>query len=362
MRIYECRQWLEALDEVIGVCPSLSRLSQKTILITGATGLVCSPVVDLLMRYNDTHSAGIRILIAGRDPKKVMDRFGVISGNGSVRFVPFDAARQEQPLFLSCDYIIHGASNSSPDMIVREPVETMLSNILGLKTLLDCARRCGAARLLYVSSSEVYGQKETSKPYSEDQYGYIDLLNPRSSYSMGKRAAETLCASYEAEYGVKSVIVRPGHIYGPTASLTDRHVASVWACAAARGEDLVMKSDGAQIRSYCHCLDCASAILTVLLCGESGSAYNISNPDSVISIRQMAEYLSRAGGVRLEIQAPSQDEKKAFNPMMNSSLESGKLQALGWTCRFGAERGFTDTLAVLKAMLRDESPASPVQS
>ena len=115
------------------------------------------------------------------------------------------------------------------------------------------------------------------------------MLNPRNSYSISKCAAETLCASYYDEYGVDSVIIRPGHIYGPTAQETDNRVSSAWAYCVARGKDIVMKSDGSQIRSYCYCLDSASAILKVMLKGSPVKAYNISNPTSIISIKQMAE-------------------------------------------------------------------------
>lgn len=109
---------------------------------------------------------------------------------------------------------------------------------MGLKYLLDCAKNSGAKRILYISSSEVYGRKEGNLPYKTDEYGYIDLLNARNSYSVGKRAAETLCASYLSEYGVESVIIRSDHIYGPTAVKYDNRVSSAWAYAGARGEDI----------------------------------------------------------------------------------------------------------------------------
>ena len=154
--------------------------------------------------------------------------------------------------------------------------------------------------------------------------------------------------SYSDEYGVESVIIRPGHIYGPTASQKDNRVSSAWAYSVARGENIVMKSDGAQIRSYCFCLDCASAVLVVLLKGRSGCAYNVSNPTSVISIKQMAEILSRNAGVELKIEAPSEEEKKGFNPMRNSSLDSELLQELGWKGQFDAEMGFAHTVQIIK--------------
>ena len=259
-----------------------------------------------------------------------------------------DISKTNNIIDVHADYIIHGASNASPEMIVKEPVETMLSNFLGMKYLLDYAKDQKTKRILYISSSEVYGQKEGTEPYREGQYGYIDILNPRNSYSVGKRAAETLCASYADEYGVSSVIVRPGHIYGPTASPMDNRVSSAWAYQAARGEDIVMKSDGSQLRSYCYCPDCASAILKALLSGEQGHAYNISNPDSVITIRQLAELLAEAGNVALRTEIPTEAERKGFNPMSNSSLESIGLQELGWKGCFDAETGFSHTVQILK--------------
>ena len=109
-----------------------------------------------------------------------------------------------------------------------------------------------------------------------------------------------------------------------------------------------MKSDGSQIRSYCYCLDCASAMLKVLLCGENCHAYNISNPDSIISIKDMAEILSKSAGVELRMELPTEEEKKGFNPMSNSSLESASLTGLGWHGCFDAETGFGHTVKILK--------------
>ena len=346
--LYDNKNWIEDIDKVIEVVPELDELAGKSLMITGAAGLVCSAVVDIIFRYNDTHDKKIQVLAAGRWPEEMSGRFGDLVNRDDFTFVVYDASKTDNVIDVHSDYIIHGASNASPNMIVKEPVETMMSNFLGMKYLLDYAKDQGTKRILYISSSEVYGEKEGTEPYKEGQYGYIDLLKARNSYSVGKRAAETLCASYADEYGVESVIVRPGHIYGPTASPYDNRVASAWSYAVAKGEDIVMKSDGAQIRSYCYCLDCASAMLKVLLCGENCHAYNISNPDSIISIKQMAEILVKSAGVKLRMELPTDEERKGFNPMSNSSLESTSLTGLGWRGCFDAEAGFTHTVQILK--------------
>ena len=346
--LYDNQNWIADIDKVIEVVPELDELAGKSLMITGAAGLVCSAVVDIIFRYNDTHDKKIQVLAAGRWPEEMSGRFGDLVNRDDFTFVVYDASRTDNVIDVHSDYIIHGASNASPNMIVKEPVETMMSNFLGMKYLLDYAKEQGTKRILYISSSEVYGEKEDKDPYKEGQYGFIDLLKARNSYSVGKRAAETLCASYADEYGVESVIVRPGHIYGPTASPYDNRVASAWSYAVAKGEDIVMKSDGSQIRSYCYCLDCASAMLKVLLCGENCHAYNISNPYSIISIKQMAEILVKSAGVELRMELPTDEERKGFNPMSNSSLESTSLISLGWRGCFDAEAGFGHTVKILK--------------
>lgn len=348
MSIYDSKRWISDLDEIISVLPELEELSGKSVFITGCTGLICSAVTDVLLRRNLVCEDKITILAAGRSEERVRARFAPYDKEEWFRFVPYDAASMHNTFPEKCDYIIHGASNASPNKITKEPVETMAGNFIGMKLLLEYARRENVKRVLYVSSSEVYGRKEGSKPFQEEEYGFIDILNSRSSYSVGKRAAETLCASYADEYGVDSVIVRPGHIYGPTAVESDNRVSSAWAYSAARGQNIVMKSAGSQIRSYCYCLDCASAILTVLLRGVKVQAYNISNPDSIISIRDVAELLTEASGTELRMELPTEAEKKGFNPMMNSSLDAAKLMALGWKGAFDARRGFAHTIEILR--------------
>lgn len=348
MIVYESERWLQDIDAVMTQLPELDVMAGKSVLITGAAGLICSSVVDILFRYNDTHEKKIQVLAAGRWPEEMTARFGAQVDRPDFTFVVYDASKTDNVIREKADYIIHGASNASPDMIVKEPVETMLSNILGVKYLLDYAKECGAKRILYISSSEVYGSKQGNEPYKEGEYGFIDLLKPRNSYSIGKCAAETMCVSYADEYGIESVIVRPGHIYGPTASPYDVRVGSAWAYAVANGKDLVMKSDGSQIRSYVYSLDCASAMLKVLLSGENCHAYNISNPESIITIKELGEFLAKAGGVRLRMELPTEAERKSFNPMSNSSLEATSLLALGWRGCFTAEEGLKHTVQILR--------------
>ena len=338
---------MEDLDFVLQQMSMLRELEGKSVLLTGATGLIGSAVADLLLRLGERLQHPVKLYVAVRDTAGARARFSRYVESAYLHFVPYDASKINTFDF-HADYIIHAASNAAPADFQARPVETMLDNFQGLHELLVYALETGAEAVLFVSSSEVYGQKNTVEPYHETEYGYVDILSVHSAYASSKRAAETLCACFAEEHGLRTVIARPGHIYGPTARRRDNRVSSAFAFAAADGRELVLKSDGAQVRSYCYMLDAATAILTVLFRGEAANAYNISNPQAIISIRQMAELLAGEAQVGTSFAQPTESEKKAFNPMQNSSLDSSKLQALGWQGLFDAQSGFAHTVRVIR--------------
>ena len=345
MNFYNSNTYCSDLKKVVSSISFLDQIKNKSFFVTGCTGLICSAFIDLFITADEIFNLNIKLFLGVRNLSKAKERF---SNKANIYFVKYDATK---PLSFDekIDFFIHGASPASPDLFVNNPVDTMLSNFFGLKEILDKAVKCNA-RTLYVSSSEVYGKVQTSEPILEDACGPIDVLNSRSSYGQSKRAAETLCASYKTQYNADIVIVRPGHIYGPTASRTDNRVSSSFMYDAFDGKDLVLKSKGEQLRSYTYCVDCASAILYVLLQGESGQAYNISNPDSICSIANMAQSFAKYSGVKLRFELPADEEKKAFNPMNNSSLNSLKLEALGWKPCFSKDEGFEHSINILKEL------------
>ncbi len=335
--------YLDSVETAISAIPEADKLAGKRVLVTGANGMICSAVVDMLMCLNDRLGAGISIYAASRSRERVVERFGARVERDDFFFVEYDALK---PFCFEgkLDFIIHGAGNADPQSIMAEPVETMTANIKGTRQLLDYAARYEGCRLLYVSSSEVYGKKQSREPYKEGDYGYVDLLDPRSCYPSAKRAAETLCVSYNKEYATDTVIVRPGHVYGPTMTARDSRASSQFAREAMEGKDIVMKTPGTQQRSYCYVVDCATAILAVLAKGKSGEAYNVSNRNSVVTIRQMAEAFAKAGGVRLVFETATEAERLGYNAMDNSSLDASKLENLGWKALTNMEEGAAVTI------------------
>ena len=327
--------------------PQVEKLFKSKIFITGVTGMLCSSVADLLLWLNRERGADIQLIFAGRDRESLCNRFLGFEEKKDFVFYHYDATNEHIDSF-SVDYIIHGAGNGDPKNIAKYPVEIMSANFIGLHILLSLAQKENAKRVLYISSSEVYGKKIGTEPYREDDYGFLDILNPRACYPNSKRAAETLCVAYGAEYGVDTVIVRPGHIYGPTIKLNDSRASAQFINAAAQGKDIVMKSAGTQYRSYCYTLDCASAVLTALLHGKQGEAYNISNRDSIVSIRDIAEAVAKEADVKVVFEHATDQEMKSYNLMDNSSLNSSKLEKLGWKAEFGIEAGVRRTMQILK--------------
>lgn len=322
--------------------PEKDGFNNKSILIAGATGLIGSAIADLVLRYNKRNNSNTKLFLAARSVARTINRFSYYEIGKDYEFCQYEAAKDES-CKIKADYYVFAANNSDPISYAKDPVGIMLANLQGIKTLLDTAKENAGSRVLYISSSEVYGE-EIDAPYREEKLGSLDILDSRSCYPSSKRCAETLCIAYKAQFGVDSVIARPGHIYGPMCTPTDSKASAQFARCALAGQNIVLKSTGAQKRSYCYALDCASAILTVLLKGESGEAYNIANKDSYATVRELANAFAKAVGKKVIFENPSDLEIIGFNKMLNSSLDSSKLEKLGWIGAFTIEQGVHRTL------------------
>lgn len=351
MNLLKNEIYLKNIDYSISKFPKLfDEFKNKSIVVTGATGLIGSTIIDLLLVANKKFNLGITVYALSRSLECIQNRFDSIYALDSLQPVEYDANKKIKITpKKKIDFVIHAASNASPNLYNDFPVETMTSNFIGMLNLLEFLRKQNneQSRIVYVSSSEVYGQINGKYPLKEDDEGKIDILNPRSSYASSKRATETLCVSYYKEFGIQTVIARPGHIYGPSAKTTDNRVSSLFVRKVLAGEKIVMKSNGAQIRSYTYSLDCATALLFSLIYGVPGQAYNVSNPNSIITIKEMAEIIAGIAGTKVIFDIATKTEADNFNPMENASLDSKKLEELGWFGLFNAMQGFGNTIDIL---------------
>lgn len=301
------------------------QLSGCNILITGATGLIGSCLVEVLMARQERD---YQVFALGRNAKRMDALFGRYTSENGFHQVLWDVT---QPLSLEqpFHYIVHCASGAAPTEFAQHPVEVMKANLMGVTNLMDYGISHSLRRMLYVSSGEVYGEGD-GRIFTEDYSGYVDPMLPRSCYPSSKRAAETLCASYGAEYGVDVVVARPCHIYGPRFTERDNRVYAQFIRNVLRGEDIVMKSTGEQFRSWCYVVDCASALLYILLKGKNGEAYNIADENSNITIRELAEMVAGIANRKVIIDLPTDTERRGFNKVTKSVFSTLKLNSLGW--------------------------------
>lgn len=323
----------------------------KRILITGATGLIGSFMVETLAWMNAHLNTGIRIYAAGRSESGMRARFGALYDKDFFCFVPYDA-RKPVAFDFKVDYAVHAACSAHPLAYSTDPVGTMQANLMGTIQLLEYVRSCEGARFIFLSTGETYGENpDLPEGFSENSHGYVDPINPRSCYPESKRAAETLCASYAAQYGVEALVARLCHVYGPTITAANSRADAQFLRKALAGEDIIMKSLGSQVRSYCYVADAVSAILALLAKGESGHAYNIANRNSVASIREYAETLARIGGVQLCFDLPPDAEKAGYSKVTRAVLNPAKLEALGWTPHYDLSEGLQHTFDRCQATL-----------
>lgn len=333
----------ESLDAVL----NFEILYDKTFLITGASGLIASFLIDLLFFANEIMDAGIKVYALVRSKACAEIRFQPLLEQPAFRLVIQDVC---DPIILKerADYIIHAAGDGYPGAFQEHPVETMLPAVMGSFQLLEYMKKTKGSRFLYVSSGEIYGSGH-QKGLVETDSGYVDSMKSRSCYPSAKRAAETLCASYFAEYGLDIVVARPSHVYGPNSTEKDNRASAQFFRDVLSGRDVVLKSRGQQLRSYTYVADCVSALLTVLTAGVSGEAYNIANPAATATIAEFAETIARIGGKKCCFERTDETDFPEKTPISYAVLNSDKLQALGWQGSYSIQRGIRHTL---ESMLR----------
>lgn len=334
--------YLRDVDRAIQALPDVQKLRSARILITGATGLVGAFLTDCLLALSDQNALDLRLYALCRNAARAKERFGE-----RVNAIAADVS--EATALPECDYIIHAASNAHPKAFSADPVGTMLANILGVRNLLEHLRAQGHGLLLFVSTGEIYGDNPAIRDgFAETDFGKIDSMNPRACYPESKRAAETLCASYLSQYRVDSVVARLCYVYGPTITNENSRADAQFLRNALSKTDIIMKSAGAQVRSYCYVADAARALITILSGGESGSAYNVANRAAVRSIREYAEALAKVAGVQVKFETPEDAEKRGYSTVSRAVQKPDRLEALGWKPLFSFEEGIEHTFRIIE--------------
>ena len=313
----------EALERVL---PEVA-IKDGKVLVTGATGLIGSCIIDLLMLSNE-HGRRFEVYALGRSKEKLSARFDAFKQSKHLHFVEQDIVKPLES-GISYDYIIHGASNADPRNYALYPAETMLINLEGAKNVLNYCKENLNTKVLLMSSFEVYGNAGKDV-YSESDCGVLDINMIRSCYPESKRCMEIMARCYVDEYGVNAVIGRLSSIYGPTMAKNDSKAHAQFIRNGLDGENIVLKSKGEQRRTYCYVIDAVTGLLCVLAKGEKGEAYNIANENAVVSIADVANTVANIARTKVVFDLPDDVEKKGFSVPQNCILDNSKLRSLGW--------------------------------
>ena len=310
----------------------------KRFLITGANGLIGSYLVDYL------YFVGAKVYAMSRSIAKLEKRF---EGKTNVELLQQDL-NESINIDIAFDYVIHTASNSHPLAFSKDPVGTMKTNLLGTINLLEHIKNSGG-KFLYLSTGEIYGNN-IDHDFSEEDLGIVDTKIARSCYPESKRAAETLCISYNAQYEVDVNIARLCYVYGPTITDDNSRADAQFLRNALNSEDIILKSKGEQKRTYCYVADAVCALLYILLNGKNAQVYNIANPDSIVSVAQYAQTLADIAKVNLKFELPDAVEAKGYSKQADSILSAQKLIDMGWQPLYDIKQGLENTIKIKREL------------
>lgn len=320
-------------------------LRGKIILITGATGLIGSIFIKCLLGLNQQKDLGIKVVAVVRNIDKAKKVFSGYFDKVDFRVLELENISKEK-INSHIDFVIHLASPTASKYFVDYPVETLRTAIEGTIKVLEYAKDIKIKSMIMASSLEVYGSNDNEELINEKYQGYVDPLEVRSSYNMGKRAAESLCHAYAKEYQVPVKIARLTQTTGAGIAENDNRVIVQFARLAARDEDIVLHTTGESARPYCYTIDAVSAILYILLLGENGEAYNVANEDTYISAKGMAEYLKENFNPNINVRVELNDNM-GYAPPSKLRLDTRKIKALGWNPKYNLKDIFTNLISYL---------------
>ena len=313
----------------------------KSFAITGATGLLGSQIIDFLHYLNTNHNTNIKIKALGRDIEKLKVRFNSSDDCSNIEIIEYDIFKPFPEI--TVDFIIHCAGNSHPKLFAEHPVETIMGNILGVNSVL-CHAIKKESTVLILSSGEIYGDNPLNSPMDETYIGYIDISDPRSCYPEGKRAIETIAQSYISQYGAKVKIARPCRIFGPTMTERDNKASAQFLKNGITGKDIILKSTGDQFFPYLYSPDAVSALLTILVNGQVGEAYNISNTQCNIKLKDFAKLIAKKSNVSVKFDIIGEP---GGSQVKNALLNNDKLKAIGWKEAYTIDLAIDHVLKIL---------------
>lgn len=326
-------------------------LNDKTVFITGGNGFIAFYTVCAILIRNDLYGSNTKVIALVRSRENAQQKYGDLLNRDDFKIIVQDVCSP-----IECDeksdFIIHAASQASAYYFENDPVGTIDANIIGTTNVLDYAKKSGAESTLIVSSLKVYGTIFNGKnKIAENDLGYLDIDNYKNCYAQGKRASETIGCCYAEQYNMNVKIARPAYIYGP-AKIDDDRVWAQFIANVVRHQNILLKSNGSALRSFCYVTDTSTALLKILLDGKSGKPYNIANPASDVTIRDFAKTAVNTFpqlGLTLNF-ANADDEKEPIpSPLAPTPeiLDASELNRLGWTAKVDLTEGIKRSVKIV---------------
>lgn len=335
------------MDEILNSCTLIDEFKDKTILITGATGLIARNLTYFFLRMNEKYNTNTKVLALVRNLDKAKKAFKDYENDSNLVFINQDVC---EPIKYDgdVDYIFHAAGSASATAIKNNPVGIIKANTLGTINVLEFVREKNVKKVVFPSTREIYGKVDGIDEISESDFGVIDSLNSRNCYPESKRLAEALFKSYNVQYGVPFNILRIAHTYGPCMEINnDGRVMSDFIGAVVNNQNIVLNSDGSAVRSFCYVSDTIRAITNVMINGKDGEAYNLSNETEPHMIRDVAQMLVDyypEKGLKVEFTNPTDEIKKGYVNYKIVKLDNSKLHNLGWDPKVELSDGLRRTV------------------
>ena len=326
------------------------RFRNKTVLITGANGMLPSYMVETLLHLNRTRAYNVKVLALVRNLSKGKACFSEYDETDGLHFIEQDVCT---PMQYGDDihFIVHAASQAAPSFYGKDPIGTITANVMGTKNMLDLALTKKTESFLYFSSGAVNGDHSNdTEAITETSYAPIDPIQVKNCYPISKMMGENLCISYGHQFGVRATIVRIVHTLGPHIQLNDGRAFSDFTKAIVEGKDIVLKSDGTATRPFLYITDATCAFFKILLDGESSNVYNVgADLGNEISMRDLAQilvnsYPEKNLKVVFEIDEDDLTYSKMKSPQTQSRFNYDKLKKLGWAQCVSVKEAFCRTI------------------
>lgn len=345
MFLYEKSVVKSDLNDLISRDIPFEKLKGKTVLVTGATGMLAYYFTLTLMHLNIEKNYGIKVLALVRSKNKAEEKFKGFLNDENFEILAQDVCT---PIEYEGDinYIFHAAGAASPYFIKNDPTGIIAANTQGTVNVLELARNKNIENIVYPSTREIYGKVEEVDFVKETDMGVFDPLEARSCYPESKRMAETILKSYLVQYGVPFTVLRIAHSYGPGMIIgNDGRVMADFITNAVNSQDIVMKSDGLAERAFCYVSDAVAAIFLVMLKGENGEAYNLANEREPMAIRDVAKLISGLFPERnINVVYQEATDTSGYCNYKRKGLDTSKLEALGWEPLIKLKDGLKSTV------------------